>query len=75
ELGPPQQRLLLSVLLAYAGKPVSLDTLVDLLWEDEPPSSAVNVVHRYVGTLRRLFEPELPTRATGSWLIREAGAY
>lgn len=63
------------MLLAYAGKPVSLDTLVDLLWEDEPPSSAVNVVHRYVGTLRRLFEPELPTRATGSWLIREAGAY
>jgi DNA-binding SARP family transcriptional activator len=75
ELGPPQQRLLLAVLLAQAGGPVSLDTLVDVLWEDNPPSSAVNVVHRYVGTLRRIFQPELPTRATGSWLIRDAGAY
>ncbi|NRN65935.1 Transcriptional regulator [Kibdelosporangium sp. 4NS15] len=75
DLGPPQQRLLLALLLVNGGKPVSLDSLVDLLWEDEPPSSAVNVVHRYVGTLRRLFEPDLPTRATGSWLIREAGSY
>lgn len=46
--------------------PVSLDTLVDVLREDNPPSSAVNVVHRYVGTLRRIFEPTLTTRATGS---------
>ncbi|ONI80999.1 hypothetical protein ALI144C_20755 [Actinosynnema sp. ALI-1.44] len=75
ELGPPQQRLVLSLLLVHAGKPVGLDTLVDLLWAHDPPSSAVNVVHRYVGTLRRLFEPDLPTRATGSWLIRDAGAY
>jgi DNA-binding SARP family transcriptional activator len=75
ELGPPQQRLLLAVLLAQAGSPVRLDTLVDLLWEDDPPSSAVNVVHRYVGALRRIFEPALPRRATGSWLIRDAGAY
>jgi DNA-binding SARP family transcriptional activator/tetratricopeptide (TPR) repeat protein len=75
ELGPPQQRLLLAVLLAGAGAPVSLDELVDVLWEDSPPASAVNVIHRYVGALRRLFEPELPARATGSWLIRDAGTY
>ncbi|MBP2320001.1 DNA-binding SARP family transcriptional activator [Kibdelosporangium banguiense] len=75
ELGPPQQRLLLAVLLAQAGRPVGLDTLVDVLWEDNPPSSAVNVVRRYVGALRRIFEPSLPARATGSWLFGEGGAY
>jgi DNA-binding SARP family transcriptional activator/tetratricopeptide (TPR) repeat protein len=75
ELGPPQQRLLLAVLLAHAGAPVSLDTLVDVLWEDNPPNSAVNVVHRYVGTLRRIFEPSLPPRAAGSWLVRDGGGY
>jgi DNA-binding SARP family transcriptional activator/tetratricopeptide (TPR) repeat protein len=75
ELGPPQQRLLLAVLLAGAGGPVSLDELVDVLWEDNPPASAVNVVHRYVGALRRVFEPELAARATGSWLIRHSTTY
>ncbi|MEV4312075.1 BTAD domain-containing putative transcriptional regulator [Actinocrispum sp. NPDC049592] len=75
ELGPPQQRLLLAVLLAGAGGPISLDELVDMLWEDNPPASAVNVIHRYVGALRRVFEPELAARATGSWLIRDGATY
>ncbi|MCE7006866.1 tetratricopeptide repeat protein [Kibdelosporangium philippinense] len=75
DLGPPQQRLLLAVLLVREGRPVGVDTLVDLLWENDPPASAVNVVHRYVGALRRLFEPGLPPRAQGSWLIRQAGSY
>ncbi|MET0133517.1 MAG: winged helix-turn-helix domain-containing protein, partial [Kibdelosporangium sp.] len=75
ELGPPQQRLLLAMLLTNAGRPVGLDELVDVLWEDRPPATAVNVVHRYVGALRRVFEPELPTRATGGWLTRQGATY
>ncbi|MFI6733760.1 AfsR/SARP family transcriptional regulator [Nonomuraea sp. NPDC050451] len=73
--GPPQQRALLALLLAYAGRPVSLDEMVDVLWGQDPPSSSVNVVHRYVGNLRRLLEPGLPPRAEGGWLIRGAGGY
>ncbi|MFG6193039.1 BTAD domain-containing putative transcriptional regulator [Nonomuraea sp. JJY05] len=73
--GPPQQRALLALLLAYAGRPVSLDELVDALWGQDPPSSSVNVVHRYVGNLRRLLEPGLPPRAEGGWLLRGAGGY
>lgn len=74
-LGPKQQRLILAVLLARAGRPVSMHEFTDLLWDGEPPLSAANAVHRYVGTLRRLLEPDLPARSPGRWLARQAGGY
>jgi DNA-binding SARP family transcriptional activator/tetratricopeptide (TPR) repeat protein len=75
ELGPPRQRALLALLLAGAGRPVALGEIVDVLWGQDPPGSALNVVHRYVGALRRLLEPGLPTRAAGRWLVRASGGY
>ncbi|MEV4540400.1 AfsR/SARP family transcriptional regulator [Micromonospora echinaurantiaca] len=75
DLGTRQQRLILALLLARAGGAVSVTELVDLLWESDPPPSAVNVVHRHVGMLRRRFEPGLPTRAAGSVLIRDGAEY
>ncbi|RLP94572.1 BTAD domain-containing putative transcriptional regulator [Micromonospora sp. CV4] len=75
DLGTRQQRLILALLLARAGGAVSVAELVDLLWEADPPPSAVNVVHRHVGMLRRRFEPGLPTRAAGSVLIRDGAEY
>ena len=74
-VGPPQQRLLLALLLAHAGQPVPLAATVDVLWGQDPPPSAVNIVHRHVGMLRRLLEPGLPRMASGRWLSREAGGY
>ncbi|MEW2516453.1 BTAD domain-containing putative transcriptional regulator [Streptomyces sp. NPDC046870] len=74
-LGPKQQRLILAVLLARAGRPVSMHEFIDLLWDGDPPSSATNAVHRYVGALRRLLEPDLPARSPGRWLARQAGGY
>ncbi|GGR89358.1 hypothetical protein GCM10010169_36980 [Micromonospora fulviviridis] len=75
DLGTRQQRLILALLLVRAGGAVSVAELVDLLWESDPPPSAVNVVHRHVGMLRRRFEPGLPTRAAGSVLIRDGAEY
>ncbi|GAB4052636.1 AfsR/SARP family transcriptional regulator [Catellatospora paridis] len=75
ELGGRQQRLVLALLLANAGSVVGLTDLVDTIWNQDPPASAVNVVHRYIGTLRRLIEPDLPVRAVGGYLIRHAAGY
>ncbi|GAA0448816.1 SARP family transcriptional regulator [Paractinoplanes deccanensis] len=75
DLGGRQQRLVLALLLARAGTVVGLDELVDAVWEQDPPTSAVNVVHRYIGTLRRLIEPDLPVRAVGDHLVRHAAGY
>jgi DNA-binding SARP family transcriptional activator/tetratricopeptide (TPR) repeat protein len=75
DLGPPKQRALLALLLIQANQPVSQSEILDLLWGQDPPGTAVNVVHRHVGALRRLFEPELPTRGSSSWLVRSSGGY
>ncbi|WP_308407444.1 AfsR/SARP family transcriptional regulator [Streptomyces olivochromogenes] len=52
-----------------------MSEIVDVLWGTCPPRSAVNVVRRHVGSLRRLLEPGLSARAAGNWLLREAGGY
>ena len=75
DLGPRQQRVILAVLLVRAGQPVGVDELIAALWGADAPSSAVNVVHRHVGLLRRVLEPDLPPRAPGEWLVRDGGGY
>ena len=75
DLGPNQQRAILAFLLVRANHLVSVDDLVELLWETEPPASALNVIHKYVGGIRRLLEPDLAARASGRWLTRHGAAY
>lgn len=73
-IGGPRQRALLALLLARAGRVVSRDTLVDELWEDDPPSSAVNVLQTYVSHLRKaLPSRRLATRPPGYVLEVEVG--
>ncbi|MBV2353936.1 winged helix-turn-helix domain-containing protein [Streptomyces sp. J2-1] len=75
ELGPPKQRSLLALLLAHAGNPVTTSEIVDVLWGEDPPDTAVNVIQRHVGALRRLLEPALPTGGASRWLVRGSGGY
>ncbi|MBY8874524.1 transcriptional regulator, SARP family protein [Micromonospora sp. PLK6-60] len=73
--GSRQQRLILALLLARAGRPVGIMDFVALLWDERPPRSAVNIVHLHLGSLRRLFEPDLRPRASGRWLVGDAAGY
>ncbi|MFG2025462.1 BTAD domain-containing putative transcriptional regulator [Streptomyces sp. NPDC048825] len=75
DLGFPQQRALLGLLVVQAGRPVPVSEIVDVLWAERPPASAMNVVRRYAGSLRRLLEPGLPPRAPGRRLLRRAAGY
>ncbi|MFG1885781.1 BTAD domain-containing putative transcriptional regulator [Micromonospora sp. NPDC049102] len=75
DVGPRQQGRLLALLLARAGRPVSAADLIELVWGEDAPASASNVIHKYVGALRRLMEPSLPLRAPGSYLRRHGGGY
>ncbi|MFK3978829.1 BTAD domain-containing putative transcriptional regulator [Micromonospora sp. NPDC050397] len=75
DTGPPQQRCLLALLLAREGQPVSTSDLIAMIWGPISPPSAVNVIHKYVGVLRRLLEPDLPSRSPGSYLFRSGNGY
>jgi DNA-binding SARP family transcriptional activator len=72
---PPRERLILARLVAAQGTPVSASELVDALWNDNPPTTAVNQIQRHIGELRRLLEPMLPPRASGSYVQAVGEAY
>nr|WSX75360.1 NB-ARC domain-containing protein [Streptomyces sp. NBC_00899] len=75
EPGPPKRLALLSMLLLRAPGPLTLGEAVDLLWDADPPPSAVNVVHRHIGALRRMLEPRLHSRTKAEHLVRAADGY
>ncbi|MFF4381807.1 BTAD domain-containing putative transcriptional regulator [Kitasatospora sp. NPDC001547] len=75
ELGPPKRLALLALLLLRAPGPITLSEAVDILWDDDPPPSAVNVVHRHIGALRRTLEPGLRSRTEAEHLVRAADGY
>ncbi|MET8157048.1 BTAD domain-containing putative transcriptional regulator [Sphaerisporangium sp. NPDC005289] len=75
DAGPRQRAYLLALLLAREGRLISTSELVDVIWDGDAPASAVNLVHKHVGALRRLLEPTLPIRGTGSYLHRRGDGY
>jgi DNA-binding SARP family transcriptional activator len=77
-LGGAKPRLVLAVLLVHANTVVSADRLIDVLWGDAPPDSALTTVQKHVHRLRAAIEPgragadpsgRLVTRAPG-YLLR-----
>ncbi|MGW3621843.1 AfsR/SARP family transcriptional regulator [Micromonospora arida] len=75
DLRPRQLRLMLALLLVRAGRPVAVADFVALLWDEDPPARAVNIVHRHIGALRRILEPGLAPRAPGRWVDGRGGDY
>lgn len=69
DLGGPTQRALLAILLVHASEVVSVERLIDELWGDEPPATAVKTLQAHVSRLRRALnaagEGRLQTRGHG----------
>jgi DNA-binding SARP family transcriptional activator len=53
DLGPPQQRAMLVLLLLHQGSVVSLDELCDQMWGSSPPRTASAAIRTYASRLRR----------------------
>ncbi|MFP3908166.1 MAG: winged helix-turn-helix domain-containing protein, partial [Acidimicrobiales bacterium] len=51
-LGSEKQRLLLAALTVHAGSVVSTDRLVEILWGEDPPPSALRSLRTYIYRLR-----------------------
>ncbi len=56
DVGGPKQRALLAILLLHANEIVSPDTLIDELWGDAPPPTAVRTLHAHVSRLRKALD-------------------
>ncbi|GIE81757.1 SARP family transcriptional regulator [Actinoplanes philippinensis] len=70
DLGTPQQRVVLAVLVAGAGGPVAAATIADVLWRDDPPRSASSTIQQYVSRLRRaLGTPDVIRRVRGGYRL------
>ena len=54
DLGSPQQRAVLAMLLLARGRQVSVDGLIDGLWGEGVPRSAAGTVRTYISRLRRV---------------------
>ena len=74
DLGRPKQRALLAALLLRSGEAVARDSLVDALWGEEPPASAVQSLQVYVSGLRKaLGADRIETRGTSYRVVLDPG--
>src|SRR5262249_3801293 len=67
-LGTPKQRAVLAVLALNTNRVVGIDTLIEAVWDGQPPDGARATLHAYISNLRRLLrgaaaDPSLLARA------------
>ncbi len=75
DLGAAKQRAVLAVLLLARNTPVSRDQIIEAVWGDNTPTSAVNLVQTYVAGLRRALEPSRARRAPAELLTSVGDGY
>jgi YVTN family beta-propeller protein len=74
-LGGPRQRAVLALLLLQANQLVSVDRLVEDVWEGHAPEAAITTLQTYVFHLRRALEPGRPRGAAGEVLATRDRGY
>src|SRR3712207_7117509 len=73
-LGGVQQRAVLAMLALHLNEVVLTHLLVDGLWGDQPPPSALNIVQGYVSRLRKvLHAEETPDDGSGAAVLLRQG--
>jgi len=75
DLGTPKQRALLCALALSLGRPVAVDTIVDVLWGEQPPPGVAGTLQSYVSNLRRVLEPNRERRRPAEVLVTVAPGY
>ncbi|WP_396934808.1 BTAD domain-containing putative transcriptional regulator [Mycolicibacterium sp.] len=75
DLGTRLQRSLFARLVLAHGHTVSVDRLIDDLWEGEPPPKALAALQVYISHLRRALEPGRPRRAPAGIVVSAAPGY
>ncbi|MEV6975155.1 BTAD domain-containing putative transcriptional regulator [Kitasatospora sp. NPDC093806] len=74
-LGGRRQRAVLARLVVARGEVVSVDRLVEEVWQGAPPARAVTSLQAYVSNLRRLLEPGRAPRTPAALLVSAPPGY
>jgi len=69
-----RRKAVLSVLALYRGDVVSTDRLLDIVWDDAPPRTAVNAIQAHVSYLRQVLGGRAAIRASGAGYRLDLGA-
>ena len=69
DIGGPKERTVLA-LLALSGGPLSLERLIDGVWEDRAPPSARKTLQTYIWRLRRVLGDDVVASVTAGYLLR-----
>ena len=75
EVGTPQQRVVLAALAVDAGRPVTLATLADRVWDASPPVGARPSLYAHVARIRGLLAQSGERGGPPAALVRRAGGY
>ncbi len=69
-LGGRKQRALLAVLLVHAGELMSADRLVDELWGEQPPRTALTSLQNNISQLRKALGPEVVATQAPGYILK-----
>ena len=69
-LGAPKSRALLALLALHANRVVPRERLIDSLWGDEPPGTAVKAIQVYVSQLRKVLPAGTLQSHSRGYLLR-----
>ena len=71
-VGPPMQRAVLGLLALHPGTGLSRSAIIDTLWPDDPPATAVPMVQSYISRLRSLLGPVCPITGRNGYRLEVA---
>jgi DNA-binding SARP family transcriptional activator len=74
-LGGPKQQAVLALLVLRRRTVVPVARIIEGLWGEEPPASAMGTLQSYISNLRRALEPQRGPGAAPTVLVTEAGGY
>jgi DNA-binding SARP family transcriptional activator len=75
DLGTPRQQTVLAAFAVDAGRPVRIETLVDRVWNDDPPVEARNVLYSHLSRIRQLLKRASAVTGKPARLARRHAGY
>jgi DNA-binding SARP family transcriptional activator/transcriptional regulator with XRE-family HTH domain len=75
ELGAPKQRAILGLLALRANRLVHREAVIDAVWGQDPPATAVNLVQSYASGLRRALKVTSAPGGEGDPLVTVGTSY